>query len=29
MRLSEPQMALLRYLHERFPTPYRDTGKAV
>jgi hypothetical protein len=29
MRLSEPQVTLLWYLHERFPTPYRDTGKAV
>ena len=29
MRLSEAQTVLLRFLHERFPTPYRETGEAV
>jgi hypothetical protein len=29
MRLSEAQVELLRFLHERFPTPYRDTGETV
>ena len=29
MRLSEAQAELLRFLHERFPTPYRDIGETV
>ncbi len=29
MRLSEAQTALLRFLYERFPTPYQETGEAV
>jgi hypothetical protein len=29
VRLSEAQAAILRFLHERFPTPYRDTVEGV
>ena len=29
MQLSDAQTALMRFLHERFPTAYRETGEVV